>query len=212
MPPSEADLTNEAVALMKRGAAPDAVCGHLVQRGADPGRARALVERLLELKRQAESADPKRLLQHAAEMIAQGAPPEAALQHLTAAGIAEVHARPEIERLFAAHRQRLASMKPCTRCGTLMAPADAYFDRLGNEVCDRCHAEDEIGASEQRVEDARLAAAGVSPLDIQKNNRVLWCPRCQDHSAVLEHATHLMSQGLTASTRTYRCTRCGELV
>lgn len=221
MQPSEAELTDEAVALMKRGAAPDAVLGHLVQRGADPARAGALVQRLVELKRQAEASshagrpapiDAKRLSQEAAGMIAQGATPQAALSHLTAAGIAEVHARPEIERLYAAHRQRLASMRPCDRCATPVAPSDSYFDRLGNQVCDRCHAEDEIGASEQRAEDARLEAAGVSLLDIQKNNRVVWCPRCQDHSAVLEHATHLMSRGLTASTRTYRCTRCGQLV
>ena len=212
MQPIDANLTNEAVALMKRGLAPDAVWARLVEIGADATGARALVDRLVELKRQAEASDPKRLLQQAAAMIAEGAPAEAALHHLTSAGIAAEHAHPEIDRLFAAHQQRLASMRPCDRCGTRVAPSDTYFDRLGNQVCGRCNAEDEIGASEQRVEDARLEAAGVPLHQIQKNHDVLWCPRCQDHTAVLKQATHVMSQGLSTAMRTYQCTRCGQLV
>ncbi len=212
MQPMDASLTNEAVAMMKRGVAPDAVRARLVELGADPAQAGALVERLVELKRQAEASDPRRLRQEAADMIAQGAPHEAALRHLTAAGIAEVHARPEIDRLFAAHQQRLASMRPCDRCRTPTPPSDSYFDRLGNQVCGRCHAEDEIDASEQRVEDARLEAAGVPLHQIQENNKVVWCPRCQDHSAVLEHATHVIHRGMSSAARTYRCTRCGQLV
>jgi DNA-directed RNA polymerase subunit M/transcription elongation factor TFIIS len=148
----------------------------------------------------------------AAAMIAEGAPHEAALHHLTSAGIAAEHARPEIDRLLAAHQQRLASMRPCDRCGTRVAPSDTYFDRLGNQVCGRCNAEDEIGASEQRAEDARLEAAGVPLHEIQKDHAVLWCPRCQDHSAVLQQATHVRAHGLSTATRVYRCTRCGQPV
>jgi hypothetical protein len=205
-------LTNEAVALLKRGVDPSAVVHQLMERGADPQSAHALVTRLVQLKQQAEANDPKRLLQQAAAMIAQGASGEQALQVLTSAGIAEVHARPEIEKLLAAHHQRLASLRPCGRCGTLTAPADFYFDRLGNQVCERCNAVGALEATEQRIEDARLEAAGVSPLAIQENNRLQWCPRCQDHSAVLDHATHTMFKGMTNSMRVFRCTRCHQTV
>ena len=212
MQPADPNLMTHAVEMMKRGVAPDAVWQHLVQLGADADQARALVQQLVALKAQADAQDPKRLLEGAAAMIRQGAPPEVALHHLTSAGIAEEHARPEIDRLLAAHWQRVASMRPCARCATPMVLSESYFDPLGNQVCDGCHRQDEINAGDQRVEDARLEAAGVPMHQIQDNNRLVWCPRCQDHTAVCTAATHVITRGISTAARTYQCTRCGKMM
>jgi hypothetical protein len=206
------NFTNQAVALMKQGAPPDAVWHHLVQLGAETNQARALVEQLLELKRQAEACDPHRLRDEAAAMIRDGHPPEAALHHLTSHGIAEMHARPEIDRLVAAHYQRLASMRPCGRCGTPTPAAETFFDPLGNQVCDACHSRDEIAAGDRRVDDARLAAAGVPLHQLQESNRLKWCPRCQDHTALCASATYEIEDGSSTASRTFQCTRCGQYV
>lgn len=209
MDPAPPNLANHAVDLMKRGVAPELVVDQLVQLGAHPDQARSVVQQLMLLKQQAEARDPRRLLEDAAAMIRRGAPPDVALQHLMSAGIAEEHARPEIDKLFAAHWQRMASMRPCDRCRTPMVPAESYFDLLGNQVCERCHTQDEISAGDRRVEEARLEAAGVPLHQIQDNNRLVWCPRCQDHTAVCTNATHVIVRGVSTATRTFQCTRCG---
>lgn len=208
--PGQAEWTQQAIAWMKQGHPPEAVHAHLLGLGASDAQARALVEHLLALKRQAEASDPQRLSAEAAAMIAQRAPFEHVLHHLTSRGIAEQHARAEIERLVALHQRSVAAMRACDRCGTPMAPADSYFDRLGNQVCRRCNRQDEVGAAEMRVEEAQLEAAGVSPWQIQENQKIVFCPRCQDHTGVLREATHFVRSGI--ALRTYQCTRCGQML
>jgi hypothetical protein len=164
------------------------------------------------LKRQAEAFDPQRLLAEAAQRIRDGASADEALHHLTSAGIAEQHARPEIDKLVALQAQRLASMRPCDRCYQPMVPSESYFDPLGNQVCESCHVQDEISAGDRRVDDARLEAAGVPLHQIQDNSRLVWCPRCQDHSAVCTAATHTIVRGWSTAARVFQCTRCGMIV
>jgi hypothetical protein len=212
MQPFDPNLTQTAVRMMRQGYADEDVIGYLVQLGADAGVARALVDHLIALKRQAEALDPQRLRAEVAAMIAEGADYEDALGHLTSLGIAEQHARPEIDRLFAAHAQRVASMRPCDRCGTPTVPSEFYFDRVGNQVCAGCHAENEVRAAEDRAEDARLEAAGVPLHQIQQTNAVRWCPHCQDYTAELAHASFLISRGVSRAATMHRCTRCGQNV
>jgi hypothetical protein len=198
-----------AVDMMKQGAPPDAVWHDLVGSGLDGAQATQLVDQLLALKRAADACDPQRLRAEVLEMFWRGAPSEAALHHLLSAGIAEEHARPEVDRLFAEHQRRLATMRPCDRCRKPMDPAQTYFDIVGNQVCRGCHANDQIADGARRVEEARLEAAGVPLRQIQENNTVRFCPRCQDHTAVCRSATHYMYEGLAVASRTFQCTRCG---
>ncbi len=200
----------QAVALIKDGHAPEVVHAQLIARGATNEQARAIISPLLELKRQADAADPKRLSAEAAAMIAQGAPYDHVIFHLTSRGIQEQHARPEVDRLIAAHQRAMANMRTCDRCRAPMAPADSYFDRFGNQVCERCNRQDDLGAAEMRVEAARLEAAGVSAWQVQQNQQVVFCPRCQDLTGVVSQATHFIRSG--AAIRTFQCTRCGQVI
>jgi hypothetical protein len=199
-------LTSEAVTMLKQGAAPDDVARRLIAQGAEEEEARAHVAELVRLKREAEALDPNRLRADALAMLDAGAGVAEVVRHFVGAGVAEPHAHAEA--------QRLAALKRCGRCGARMPPGDSYFDRVGNEICRRCNAGEEIAAAERRVVDADLEARGVPAFAIQRDNQVLYCPRCRDLTAVLEHATHFVGGdgGYGLATRTFRCTRCRQVV
>ncbi|MEP7122863.1 MAG: hypothetical protein ABJE95_18195 [Byssovorax sp.] len=202
----DAAMSQEAVELLKHGSEPAAVYERLVARGATHDDAQGYVHQLLELKRQAEAADPARMRAEATSMLQHGATPEQVAQTFMARGIPVAEA--DIARLAAT----VKPLVPCQRCRQLMDPSQAYFDNFGNQVCSNCHARDEISAGDQRVEDRRLADAGVSAYAIQQNHAVVWCPHCRDQTGVLQSATHYLGSTSLADRRRFVCTRCGQSV
>ena len=199
-------MSQEAVELLKQGASAATVYERLVARGAAAGEAQAFVQQLLDLKRQAEAADPARLRAEATTMLQQGASPAQVAQHFAARGIPATEA--DIARLAAT----VPRLVPCQRCQQRMDPSQAYFDNFGNQVCSDCHDRDQISAGDQRVEDRRLQDAGVSAHAIQQNHAVVWCPRCRDHTGVLQSATHYLGNTSRADVRHFTCTRCGQSI
>lgn len=197
-------MTQEAVDLLKQGAPPATVHDRLVARGAAPAEAQAYVQQLVELKRQAEAADPARLRAEATSMLQHGASPAQVAAAFVARGIPAAEA--DIARLAATVRPFV----PCQRCRKLMDPGQAYFDNFGNQVCGDCHDQDEINAGDQRVEDRRLQDAGVSAYAVSQNHAVPWCPRCRDFLGVLESATHYLGNTNRADVRRFVCSRCGQ--
>jgi DNA-directed RNA polymerase subunit M/transcription elongation factor TFIIS len=202
----DAAMSHEAVELLKHGSEPAAVYERLMARGAAHDDAQAYVHQLLELKRQAEAADPARMRAEATTMLQRGASPAQVAQTFTARGIPVAEA--DIARLAATVRPFV----PCQRCRQLMDPGQAYFDNLGNQVCSSCHDRDEISAGDQRVEDRRLQDAGVSAYAVQQNHALVWCPRCKDQTGTLQSATHYLGNSSRSDVRHFSCTRCGHSI
>jgi Zn finger protein HypA/HybF involved in hydrogenase expression len=199
-------MSQEAVALLKQGAPAATVFERLVARGAAPADAQAYVQQLLDLKRQAEASDPARLRAEATSMLQHGASPAQVAQAFTARGIPCAEA--DIARIAATVRPFV----PCQRCRQLMDPGQTYFDQMGNQVCSNCHDRDQISAGDQRVEDRRLEDAGVSAHAVQQNHAIVWCPRCRDHTGVLQSATHFLGNTSRSDVRRFTCTRCGQSI
>jgi hypothetical protein len=170
MRPIDSFLTNEAVDMMKRGLPTDTVLHRLWQHGVAEAEARALVEKLTALQREAEAADPALRRAHLTRMLEQGAWPAHLFEHLRASGMAQQLARAEVDAVVAAFERRGEAMRPCDRCRRPTPPQETYFDRLGNQVCRMCHGRDEIAASESRVMDGILEAAGVPAIAVQSSH------------------------------------------
>jgi polyhydroxyalkanoate synthesis regulator phasin len=196
-------MSQEAVELLKQGQSAAVVFDRLVARGAARDEAQAFVQQLLDLKRQAEEADPARMRADATSMLQQGATPAQVVQYFESRGIPAA----DIARLAAT----LRGLVPCQRCRGLMDPSNTYFDQLGNQVCSNCHERDQLAAGDQRVEDQRLQEAGVSAYALRQNKALKFCPRCQDYTGVLQSATHYVG-GSSHSVRHFACTRCGDSV
>jgi DNA-directed RNA polymerase subunit M/transcription elongation factor TFIIS len=206
MPSIDPTMSQEAVELLKHGSEPAAVYERLVARGATHDDAQGYVHQLLELKRQAEAADPARMRAEATSMLQRGASPAQVAQTFTARGIPVAEA--DIARLAATVRP----LVPCQRCRQMMDPGQAYFDSMGNQVCSNCHDRDQISQGDQRVEDRRLEDAGVSAYALQQNHAVVWCPRCKDQTGVLHSATHYLGNTDRSDVRHFTCTRCGHAI
>src|SRR5688572_943601 len=95
-------LQDEAVAMMKHGSPPGAVYARLVAQGMTDNEARALVDGLVALKQQAAALDPKRLREEAIWMFWNGATADDVVRHFVTVGVAEEHARPEVDRILVA--------------------------------------------------------------------------------------------------------------
>jgi hypothetical protein len=146
-------LRERAITLMKDGRTADELRVLFTAEGADPGEVRAVLDELAalqrnaaELRRRSDAMDPERLRGEANWMFARGAQVEHVVAHFVQAGVAESHARPEAERLYATFR----TMRPCQRCGAPTPPKDIVFDLGGFSICPACNLRDEIHRSEQR--------------------------------------------------------------
>jgi hypothetical protein len=178
----------EAIEWMKAGAAPSVVYDRLLARGVADSDARAIIDKLIVLKRQAEAMDPARLREEAKWMLFRGAPIEHVVAHFTAMGITPEHARPEAERIAAAVRQ----MVPCQRCASPVLAEEAFFDPQGRRVCKRCNTMDTIDAGERRVVENVLEMVGLPAIAAQSMSgaqnaayrQAPWCARCQRASGV----------------------------
>lgn len=206
-------LTDEAVDLMKRGAAPAAVYERLVASGVSDPDARGLVDRLVALKRQAEARDPERLRNEAIWMFWHGAASEQVVAHFVAAGVAEEHARPEVDRIFA----RVQTLRPCDRCRRPMKPEEAFFDGVGRKVCRSCHSMDEIGNAERRVMDNALEAIGVPAFALQAASAPymngqprgpVFCPRCGGGTGVHVSVLPPQARASVHPSVAFVCSRC----
>lgn len=209
----DVSVTNHAVGLLKAGHDPEAVIEALVEAGVDGEPARTLVEQLVELKRRALAQDPEGLRREATRMYEEDhVAVDDVVAFMVEIGIPEMYARPEAERLYALYERKMATRKPCDRCRELTFASDFFFDTSGNQICPSCNDQEQIAQGDRRVEDARLEAAGVSPLAIAQDHQLVFCPRCQDYTCTLQHATHTMSRGITSSQRVFACQRCGATV
>jgi hypothetical protein len=178
----------EAIEWMKAGAAPGEVHARLLAHGVADGNARAIVDRLVALKRQAEAMDPARMREEAKWMLFRGAPIEHVVAHFCAMGVSPEHALPEAERIAAAVRR----MVPCERCASPVVPEEAFFDPQGRRVCKRCNTLDTIDAGERRVVEGVLEMVGVPAIAAQSvagapnvaYRQAPWCARCQRASGV----------------------------
>jgi len=213
--------------MLRNGHVPGAVHTYLVRAGAPFDESQALVHELLHLKAQAEARDPARLREEAARMLMQGAPTEYVLQYFASVGIAEEHARPEIERIAEA----VKSMVPCQACQSPMVPRDAFFDAQGNQVCKKCNARNEMGAAQERAiqseKNERNNALAIGMLGVFSGAPRLavrgfvaasrsgpapgptTCPRCKLSSGV--HVS-MLPPHLAANLQpgwTYACGQCG---
>lgn len=213
--------------MLKNGHVPGAVHGYLVRAGAPFEESQALVHELLALKAQAEARDPARLREEAARMLMQGAPHEHVLQYFASVGIAEEHARLEIERIAEA----VKSMVPCQTCGRPVAPREAFFDAQGNQVCKKCNVRNELGAAQERAiqseKNERNNALAIGMLGVFSGAPKLavrgfvaasrsgpapgptTCPRCKLSSGV--HVS-LLPPHLAGNLQpgwTYACNQCG---
>jgi hypothetical protein len=139
-------LRERAIMLMKDGRSIDELRVVFVAEGASQAEVDAVLAELASLQRKAVALDPARLRAEAQWMFTQNATVEHVVARFVQLGVAEEHARPEAERIFAA----LSSMRPCQRCGTPTPPSTFVFDTNGFSICNGCNLRDEITRSEQR--------------------------------------------------------------
>jgi hypothetical protein len=132
--------------LLKDGRTADELRVLFVAEGLDSAEVDAVLHELVALQRQAVAMDPAHLRADAQAMFAQGASVEHVVARFVQMGVAEVHARPEAERLHAAFR----AARPCQRCGAPTPPSDLVYDLGGFAICARCNLTDEIQRSENR--------------------------------------------------------------
>ena len=213
-------LRDRAIALMKEGRTADEVHTVFVWEGHDPNEVRAVLTELAALQRQAAAMDPARLRGEAQWMLSRGASVEDVVAHFARAGIAEVHARPEAERIAAA----LRAMRPCQRCGAPTPPRELVFDLSGFSICNRCNLSDEIHRSEQRgiLRDIEVfgALGGVGPaivtsaianaMDANVSATTHpFCPRCAQPSGVLAASLPPEWRARVDPTSTWVCRLCG---
>lgn len=207
------DFSDDAVNMMKNGAPPYVVYQHLVGNGVHDHEARALIDRLVMQKQQAEALDPNRLRDEAKWMLAQGAPLEHVVQHFVRAGIVEAHARPEAERLAAIVR----SSQPCDGCRMPVLPNESFFDRLGRQVCKRCNSLNEIGDAQRRSFDNTLEAVGIPAWAIQAANSQAYqfeqelapyCRHCNAYSGAHVNTLPPVHRASVPHGWTYVCGRC----
>ncbi len=225
--PIDAALRGQAIEMLKNGHVPGAVHTYLVRAGAPFEESQAMLHELLHLKAQAEAREPARLREQATWMLFQRAPVSDVLAYFTGLGIAEPHARPEIDRIAAIVPQ----MVPCQTCGRPMLPQHAFFDAQGNQVCKTCNVKNELGAAQERAiqseENERNNALAIGVLGVFSGAPRLavrgfvaasrsgpapgptTCPRCKLSSGVHVQmlAPHLAAA--LAPGWTYACGRCG---
>lgn len=197
-------MKQEAIELLKQGYSAAEVFDRLIARGAGRTEAQVFVQQLLDLKRVAEESAPARMLADASSLFQQGATAAQVVQYFQSRGIDEAN----IARLF----ETLRASVPCQRCRALVQRNATYYDRHGNQVCGACNDSDEISAGDRRVVERELRDQGVSAYALQKNNALVWCPRCQDHTGVLHSATHYVGGLLPSSDRSFVCSRCSQPV
>jgi len=139
-------LRARAIDLLRTGHTADALHVQFVNEGEDPEEVRSVLTELVALQHQAAAMDPARLRADARWMFIQGRSIEDVVAHFIHVGVAEEHARPEVQKLFEHFRQ----LRPCQRCGTPAEPAELVMDLSGFSICAACNLRDEIGRSEQR--------------------------------------------------------------
>jgi len=176
---------DDAISLLKTGTPPAAIYSRLMAAGMTDAQARSMLDELLALKHKADAMDPARLRNEAIWMLWNGAPAEQVVQHFVAAGVADEHARPEVDRIAVA----ITKMRPCDRCRRPMDPAAAFFDGYGRQVCKTCNSMDEIGNAQRRVVDGAMEMIGVPSWAVQLSQ------------------TPYQNQSMAPSTPT--CPRCG---
>ncbi len=217
-----ASLRERAILLMREGRTSDEIETLFVWEGAAPADAHAVVGELAALQRKAAAMDPARLRGEAQWMFARGAAVEHVVAHFVQAGVADAHARPEAERLFAFFR----SLVPCQRCGAPTPPSDMVFDLGGFRICSACNLRDEIGRSEQRgfARDFELLGAlgGLGALATTVGSAIEnvpvggtaqpFCSRCRTPAGV---AVTRLTPGLRARldpTAAWVCSRCWQKI
>ncbi|HEY2369105.1 MAG TPA: hypothetical protein VGH87_22065 [Polyangiaceae bacterium] len=144
---------------MKDGRSADELRVLFVAEGNDPHEVRAVLAELAALQRQAAytaAIDPNRLRADAQWIFSQGGGIDAIVAHFVQNGIAEIHARPEAERLVAIFQ----TLRPCQRCGTPSPPESFVMDVNGLSICRSCNLRDGINASQSRAIASDLEAIG----------------------------------------------------
>lgn len=201
--------------MMKAGHHPASVFAQLRARGVADLDARAYVDQLVALKQQAAAMDPTRLREEAKWMLWQGAPAEQVVERFKSLGIAEEHARPEVERILAS----LRTMRACDRCRMPMAPEETFLDTSGASVCRRCHARNEIHASERRVFEGALEMVTGSPLignalgnmyDTSRPDIAPYCGRCRMATGIHVNALDPPRRASIPPGWTFVCNTCGN--
>lgn len=199
--------------MMKQGAHPHVVFGHLVTYGVDQHAARALVDQLVAFKMQADALEPNRLREEVKWMLVQGATEAQATAHLVHRGVAEEHARPEVQRLA----REVAESAPCDGCRMPTPKTEVWFDRHGRQLCRRCHAVDELGTAKRRVVESTLENLGVSPFAVQMASAasysrdasaVPYCARCDAYSGTAVAGLRPAERARAPHGYTHVCGRC----
>jgi hypothetical protein len=155
--PAPDDIKAEAIAMLKSGRTPADVYAHVVGRGVDATTAKATVDELIALKRQADAQDPQRMRQEAKWMFVNATPVADVVAYFTSNGVPETYAAEEAERILAVVR----TMRPCQGCGAPSESAELTMDAYGRTMCRGCVARGQIVLANNRATVSRL---GTTPL------------------------------------------------